>query len=116
IVQKDDVILAGCGFALVTVEQDIFRALGLLGDKRPLHAGREAGTAASAQTGGLHLGDDPVRALCNRRLYGLVAVESDVFVDVRSTLSKAARDDFDFIGMGDESRHDYTVSFPRPAL
>ena len=53
-------------------------------------------------------------ALGEAFLDGLVAVELDVFVDVGCALAKAAGDDFDFVGMGDEPRH-YFSSFPCPA-
>src|SRR6185295_17518670 len=49
--------------ALVGVDHQIMRLRSVaLGHERPFHAGREAGAAAAAQTGFLHLVDDPVAA------------------------------------------------------
>ncbi len=59
VVQEDDVILAGAGLGLVAVDQDVLGLVGLLGHEGPLHAGGEAGAAATAQAGGLHGVDDP---------------------------------------------------------
>ena len=49
IVQKDQVVFAGAGLALVAIDQNVFGLGGLLGHERPLHAGREARAAAAAQ-------------------------------------------------------------------
>ena len=77
----------------------------LLGHEGPLHAGGKARAAAAAQVRGLHLVDDPVGALREALLRGLVAAELDVLVDVGRALAEALRDDLHFIGMGDEPRH-----------
>ncbi len=103
--KKDQVVFAGARFALVAVDQNVFRLGRLLGHERPLHSGWEACAAATAQVGGLHLLDDPLGPLGEALLRGFVAAEFDVFVDVRCALAEAAGDDLDFIGMRDEPRH-----------
>ena len=87
-----------------------------LGTNDHFMPGGKARAAAPAQPGGLHLVDDPLGPFFNGVAHGLVAVQLEVLVDLRRALPKAARDDLYFIGMGNESRHRYTVSFPRPAL
>ena len=102
IMQEDDVVFAGGGFGFVAVDENIFRMLALLGDERPLHAGREAGAAAAAQAGGLHLVDDPLGRLAETLLQRLIAAELDVLVDIGRALAKAEGEQSHFIGMGDE--------------
>ena len=69
IVPHDLAVLAGAGLGLVGVDDEIVRpAVGLLRHERPFEAGREAGAAAAAQAGRLHLVDDPVAALVEDRL------------------------------------------------
>src|SRR5579863_2279603 len=70
IVPHDLAILAGAGLGLVGIDHEIARAaiFGFLRHEGPLHAGREAGSAAPAQAGSLHLVDDPVAALVDDRL------------------------------------------------
>ena len=55
------VILERAGLALVGVAADVFRLRRVLEHELPLHAGREAGAAAAAEAGGLHLLDDVIR-------------------------------------------------------
>ena len=85
--EEDDVVFAGAGFGFVAVDQDVLGFFGVLGDEGPLHARGESGSAATAHAGGLHGVDDPgghlLRAFGDGLLNGLVAVELDVFVDVR---------------------------------
>ena len=54
----------------------------LLGHERPLHAGRKARAAASAQIGGLHLSDDAIRAHFEGLSCRLVSVQFDVAIDI----------------------------------
>ncbi len=70
IVPHDLAVLAGAGFGLVGVDDEIARAAvsRFLRHERPFQAGRKTRTAPSAQAGGLHLGDDPVAALVDDRL------------------------------------------------
>src|SRR5579884_925374 len=105
IVQKDQVVLASPRLALVTIYKDVFGPFRLLGYKRPLHPGRKACATASAKTAGLHLVDDPVRALLNGKLGGLITIQFEVFVNIFRTKAKAAGDDLYFIGVGDEPWH-----------
>ena len=64
IVPHDLPVLAGAGLRLVGVDDEIVRPpIRLLRHERPFEAGREAGAAAAAQAGLLHLVDDPVAAL-----------------------------------------------------
>ena len=105
IVKKDQVIFAGARFALVTVDQNVFRFGRLLGHERPFHPGWEACAAATAKIGCLHLLDDPLGPLGETLLRGFVAAEFDVFVDVRCALAEATGHNFHFIGMRDEPRH-----------
>src|SRR5229473_1385717 len=63
-IMADDVaVLAGAGLGLVGVDDEIGRPRALLRHEGPFDAGREAGAAAAAQAGILHLGGDPVAAL-----------------------------------------------------
>ncbi len=75
IVADDLAVLAGAGLGLVRVDdQEIgLTGLRLLGHEAPLHAGREAGAAAPAQSGGLDRVDDRVLADGHQRL-GIVPV------------------------------------------
>src|SRR5690606_13763028 len=58
---QDVAVLAGAGLGLVGVDDEIGRpAVALLGHEGPFQPGREAGAAAAAQAGRLHLVDDPV--------------------------------------------------------
>ncbi len=84
IVLEDQAVFAGAGFALISVDQDVFRFRGLLGDERPFHPGREAGAAAAAQVGGLHLSDDAFRAQFDGLACGFVSVQLEVLIDRRS--------------------------------
>ncbi len=69
VMAHDLAILAGAGLRLVGIDHEIVRTpVRLLGHERPFEAGGEAGAAAAAQTGGLHLVDDPVAALVQDRL------------------------------------------------
>ena len=62
IVPHDLAVLAGAGLGLVGIDDEIVRpAVRLLGHERPFEAGREAGAAAAAQAGRLHLVDDASR-------------------------------------------------------
>ena len=64
VVPQDVAVLAGAGLGLVGVHHEVVRPpVRLLRHEGPLHAGREAGAAAAAQPGLLHLVDDPVAAL-----------------------------------------------------
>ena len=51
---------------------------------------------------------------CDRLLDGLVAVELNVLVDVRSALAEPAGEHSNFVGMRDQGRH-YFSSFPLPS-
>ena len=63
IVAHDVAVLAGAGLGLVGVDDEIVRTLlHFLRHEGPFQAGREAGAAAAAQAGLLHLVDDPFRA------------------------------------------------------
>jgi hypothetical protein len=69
IVAHDVAVLAGAGLGLIGIDDEIVRPpVGLLGHERPFQAGREAGAAAAAQAGRLHLVDDPVAALFDQPL------------------------------------------------
>jgi len=97
--EEDDVVFAGAWLGFVAVDEDVLGFLGDFGDEGPLHAGGEAGAAATAQAGGFHGVDDPLGAFGNGLLGGLVAVELDVLVDVRGAHTKALGEDLHFIGM-----------------
>ena len=86
---EDEAVLAGGRLAFVSVDEDVFGFVGLLGDEGPLHAGGEARAAASTQVRGLHLGDDGVRGHFEGLARSRVAVELDVFVDVGRALAEA---------------------------
>ena len=101
VMEEDDVILAGAGLGLIAVDEDVLGLFGLLGDEGPLHAGGEPGAAAAAEAGGFHGVDDPLGALLEAGLHGLVAVELDVLFDVGCALAEAAGEDADFVGVGD---------------
>src|ERR1700691_3237190 len=63
IVPHDLAVLAGAGFGLVSVDDEIARTtLGLFWHERPFDAGRESGTATPALAGCFHLVDDSVAA------------------------------------------------------
>src|SRR6185312_1510373 len=49
IVLQDQAVFAGAGLGFVSVDQDVFRLVRLFGNKAPLHARGEAGSAATAQ-------------------------------------------------------------------
>src|SRR5262249_51558280 len=69
VVAHDLPVLAGAGLRLVGIDHEVGRApVRLLGHERPFEAGREAGAAAPALAGGLHLVDDGVAALVEDRL------------------------------------------------
>src|SRR5262249_10336306 len=87
------------------------RLWGLLGNKRPLHPGREAGAAAPAQPRVLDLIDDRVWLHRERLLHSLVAVELKIAIEVRRALAEAAGDDLYFVGMRDEVCHLYLGNF-----
>ena len=114
IVQEEDVVLAGAGLGLVSVDEDVFGLFGLLGDEGPLESGGEAGAAAAAHAGGFHGVDDPLGTFGDGLPDGLVAVELDVLFNVRCAQAEAAGEDFYFIGMGYECGH-YFSSFPWPS-
>ena len=63
-------VLAGAGLGLVGIDHEIMRAVVglLLGHERPFQPGREAGAAAPALAGRLHLVDEPVAALLDEAL------------------------------------------------
>src|ERR1700733_518807 len=105
VVQEDQVVLAGAGFALVAVDQHVLGLLALFGHEGPLHTGGKACATAAAKAGGLHLIDDPLGALLNALAQGRIATKLDVLIDVGGTLTPAAGDEFDFVGMGDELGH-----------
>jgi len=113
VVLEDEAVFAGAGFAFVSVDQDVFRFCGLLGDERPFHSGREPGAAAAAQVGGLHLGNDAVRAEFDGLACGFVSIQLEVLVNVGRTLAKAVRDHLDFIWMGDEIGHVFSGCLDR---
>ena len=71
------------GLAFVAIGDDVFRlAARFFGDETPLHAGREACAAASAQIRFLHFVDDLVgRHLLQRFFERLIAVVLEVDVD-----------------------------------
>ena len=70
-------VLERAGLALIGVADEIARAGMVLGNKRPFHAGREAGAAASPQAGLLdHLGDVGRRDLAQDLLQGLIAART----------------------------------------
>ena len=106
IVEEDQVILAGARLALVTVDQHVLRLGGLLRHKRPLQACRKSRAAPPPQVTGFHLIDNPVRALRQTLLRGFVAAEFNVAIDVIRAQTKATADNFHFIGMRDQSRHE----------
>ena len=109
IFKEDDVVLAGAGLGLVAVDQDVLGLFRLLGDKGPFEAGGEAGTATSAQAGGLHGVDDPLGTFFHGLLDGLIAVEFHVLVDVAGALAEAALEDDNLVGTGDVGGHLLTV-------
>ncbi len=110
IVQKDQVILAGSGLALIAVDQDIFWLFRLLGDERPLHARRKSSPSAAPQAAGLHLVDNPGRSLLQALFRGRIAPQFEIAFDLCRSLAKAPGHDLYFIGMGDQPRHE------RPSL
>src|SRR5205085_1742352 len=65
VIAQDFAVLACAGLALVGIDDEIVRPLGLLRHERPFESGREAGAAAPAQPRLLDLLDDPVAALEN---------------------------------------------------
>src|SRR5260370_17476971 len=75
IVAQNLSVLAGSGFRLVGVDDEVVRPpwIDELRHERPLEAGRETRAAAPAQSRGLHLGDDPVAPLVDDRL-GVVPI------------------------------------------
>src|SRR5438270_5525637 len=99
IMLQNQAVFAGTGFALITVDQNVFGLVRLLGNESPFHAGREAGAAASAKIGSLDFIDNVVRLHLQRLLDGLVAVKLQMAIDVRSAFTKALRNDADFVGM-----------------
>ena len=107
VVLEDEAVLAGAGLALIAVAQHVLGLGALLGDEGPLHAGGEAGAAASAQVAGFDFVDDAVGTEFERLLQGLVAVEFEIAVKVGRALAEALADDFDLIGMGDQGCHSY---------
>ena len=79
----DLLVLEGAGLRFIGVADEINR-LGVFGgiDEAPLHAAGKSRAAASAQTGGLDLGDD-VRAFHGEGLFqNLVAVVTQITVDI----------------------------------
>src|SRR5215469_34170 len=99
VVQEDDVILARARLGFVTVDENVLGFLGGLGDEGPLHARGEACSAAAAKAGSFHLADDPIGSFFDGELYGLVAIELDVLVDVGCALAEAAGENANFIRM-----------------
>ncbi len=72
IIAHDLPVLTGARFGFVCVHDQIVRASPhFLGHERPFQTGREARAAAAAQTGLLHLVDDPVPALIQNVLGGV---------------------------------------------
>ena len=71
----------------------------------------EAGAAASAQAGGLHLADDPLGGLPEALPQRLVSAKLDILVDVGRALAKAEGEQSHFIGMGDKFGHQSAPSF-----
>ena len=70
--QRD--VLAGARLRLVGVDDEVVRLAVALRDELPLHPGGEAGAAAAAQPGVLHVGDDVVRGHGQRLAQALVAL------------------------------------------
>ena len=105
IVFENQAVLAGSGLALVAVAEHIFRFGRLLRHKRPLHPRAEPGATSSAQARVLHLGNDRVRAHAQSLLHGLIAVQLEIAIDLRSALTKALRDHAYLVGMGNERSH-----------
>src|SRR4051812_40048601 len=112
ILLEDKAVFAGAGLGFVAVHQNVFWLGSFLGNKAPLHAGREAGATASAKVRSLHLVDDRVRRHRKRLLDGLVAVELEVGVDVGRTFAEPLGNDADFVGMGNQVGH-YCFPFAR---
>ena len=75
--------------AFVGVADDEFPVGAGLRHRLPLDAGREAGAAAAAQSGGRDVGEDRVRAQRQRPLKALVAVMGAVILD-RARIDHAA--------------------------
>src|SRR5437773_3781555 len=102
IMLKNQAVFAGTGFALITIDQDVFGLVRLLGNESPFHAGREAGATASAKIGSLDFIDDFVRLHLERLLDSLVAVKLQMAIEIRSAFAKTLGDDADFVGMEDK--------------
>ena len=113
---EDQAVLARAGLALVSVDQDVLGLVRLLGYKRPLHPGGKAGATAPAKIRRLHLADDPVGTLLDRRARRLVALQLKVLVNRGRALAKAAGDDLHHVGMGNEIRHDPVSSASLPVV
>src|SRR5664279_3737050 len=107
---EDQSVLAGAGLALVTVAQHILRLGRLLGYERPLQSGGEARAATATQIRRLYLVDDGVRPQRDGLLYGLVAVQFQIAVEIGRPHAEAFGDDLDLIGMGNEICHENRYS------
>ena len=98
---EQHVILERARLALVGVDQQVLRLGDVLRDEAPLHAGREAGAAAAAQAGLLHLVDDRLGRHRHGLAHGLVAAVLDVEIErVGAGLLHVARQDGLELGHG----------------
>src|ERR1019366_5880701 len=100
VVLENQAVLAGAGLALIAVAKHVFGFGRLLRHKRPLHSRTEPSAAPSAQAGVLHLVDQGIRTHAQGLLNGLIAVQLEIAIDIRSALSKALRDYAYLVGMG----------------
>src|SRR3954471_24342241 len=90
---EDQAVFAGARLGFVAIHQNVFRFGGFFRNEAPLHSGREAGAAASAKVGSLHLVDDRVGRHLQGFLHGLIAIELEVSLDVSGTFAKALGND-----------------------
>src|SRR5947209_16123182 len=105
IMLKDQAVFAGPRLAFISVDQDVFGLVRLLGNESPFHAGREAGAAASAKIGSLDFIDDFVRLHLECLLDSLVAVKPQMAIEIRSAFAKTLGDDAYFVGMKNKVCH-----------
>src|ERR1700692_1672812 len=105
IVLKDQPAFASAVLSLVPVAQDVLWLGRLLRHERPLHAGRKSRPAPPAQPGILDFTNNGVRFHGERLLYGLIAVQFEIAVNVGRTLAEAPGDDLYLVGMGDQVSH-----------
>ena len=89
-------VFAGAGLALIRVAHHVLGLRRLLGDKTPFHARIEAGAAAAAQAGVLHLVDDVFRFHGQGFFQSLVPAMLQVDVNGRGVgQTEALADDLD---------------------